>query len=46
HERFRPAIRSYWDRLQARDGYRHAMAAQRAAALEQGVSTTPAPDTC
>jgi glutathione S-transferase len=45
HERFRPAIRSYWDRLQAREGYRHALAAQHTAALEQSVSTVPAPDT-
>jgi glutathione S-transferase len=45
HERFRPAVRSYWERLHAREAYRQALAAQRAAALEQGVSTVPAPDT-
>lgn len=36
-------IRSYWTNLQARDGYRRAMAAQETAALEQNVSTMPAP---
>ena len=45
HERFRPAVRDYWERLQAREAYRQALAAQHAAALEQGVSTVPAPDT-
>ncbi|MDH4053314.1 MAG: glutathione S-transferase, partial [Rubrivivax sp.] len=45
HERFKPAVRSYWDRLQARDAYQRALAAQHAAAVEQGVSTLPAPDT-
>ena len=44
HERFKPAIRRYWDRLQAREGYRGALAAQHAAAMEQGVSPVPAPD--
>jgi glutathione S-transferase len=43
-DRFKPAIRRYWDRLQAREGYALALAAQHAAALEQGVSTVPAPD--
>jgi glutathione S-transferase len=43
-DRFKPAVRSYWGRLQARDGYRRALAAQHAAALAQGVSPVPAPD--
>jgi len=44
-ERFTPAVREYWQRLQTRDGYVCAMDAQRQAALSQGVSTVPAPDT-
>lgn len=41
---FTPAVRAYWERLQERDGYRRALAAQDRAALAQGVSTVPAPD--
>lgn len=42
--RFSPALAAYWARLQARDGYRRALAAEQAAALAQGVPATPAPD--
>jgi glutathione S-transferase len=42
--RFTPAVLAYWQRLQAREGYRRAMAAQERAALAQGVSTVAAPD--
>lgn len=38
------ATRAYWQRLQARPGYQRAMAAQRAVALVQDVSTVPSPD--
>jgi glutathione S-transferase len=37
---FKPRVRAYWDRLQRRDGFIRAMAAQDRAAREQGVSTT------
>lgn len=40
---FPPAVAAYWQRLQARPGYRAALAAQARAAEAQGVSTTPAP---
>ena len=40
-----PATQAYWQRLQQRPGYQRAMAAQVRAAEEQGVPTTPAPDT-
>lgn len=42
--RFSPALAGYWARLQARDGYRRALAAEQAAALAQGLPATPAPD--
>lgn len=42
--RFSPVLAAYWARLQARDGYRRALAAEQAAALAQGVPATPAPD--
>ncbi|MFT4242347.1 MAG: glutathione S-transferase family protein [Acidovorax sp.] len=42
---FGPATAAYWQRLQQRPAYQRAMAAQHAAALAQGVPTTPAPDT-
>ena len=42
---FGTATQAYWQRLQARPGYQRAMAAQLRAAVEQGVPTTPAPDT-
>jgi glutathione S-transferase len=44
-ERFTPAVRNYWQRLQEREAYYRAMRAQHAAAVGQGVSTVPAPDT-
>ncbi|WP_332744291.1 glutathione S-transferase family protein [Hydrogenophaga sp.] len=43
--RFTPAVTAYWERLQRREGYRRALQAQEAAAVAQGVSTVPAPDT-
>jgi glutathione S-transferase len=43
-ERFEPSVRAYWERLQQRDGYRRALAAQKAAAEAQGVSIVAAPD--
>ena len=43
-ERFTPQVARYWERLQVRDGYLRALAAQERAALAQGVSTVPAPD--
>jgi glutathione S-transferase len=36
--RFPPGVAAYWDRLQQRDGYQRAMAAQRDAAVAQGVA--------
>ena len=38
-----PATRAYWQRLQARPAFVCALAAQHAAALAQGVPTTPSP---
>jgi glutathione S-transferase len=43
-ERMPPAVRTYWQRLQARPGHQRALAAQVAAATAQGVSTLPAPE--
>jgi glutathione S-transferase len=43
--RFTPSVAAYWQRLRQRDGFARAMQAQEAAALNQGVSTVPAPDT-
>ena len=43
--RFTPAVAEYWARLRERSAYKRALDAQRQAALEQGVSTVPAPDT-
>ncbi len=40
--RFTPNVAAYWARLQARAGYRKALQAQEAAALDQGVSTASA----
>ena len=40
---FPEPVRQYWKRLQQRDGYQRALAAEVAAALAQGVSTAPAP---
>lgn len=42
---FTPAIAHYWARLQQRPGFQRAMNAQHQAAMNQGVPTTPAPDT-
>lgn len=42
-ERFPPAVGEYWRRLQEREGFQRAMAAQLRAAAEQGVPETPAP---
>ena len=40
---FTPAVSAYWRRLQAREGFVRALAAQDAAAKAQGVSPVPAP---
>jgi len=42
---FTPAVADYWARLRQRPGFQHAMTVQHQAALDQGVPTTPAPDT-
>ncbi len=42
--RFTPAVLGYWERLRARDGFQRALRSQEKAALEQGISTVPAPD--
>lgn len=39
---FTPAVAAYWDRLKARDGLQRALAAEREAAITQGVDPTPA----
>ena len=44
-DRFTPAVKAYWARLQQRDGYVRAMRSQEAAAKAQDVSMVPAPDT-
>jgi glutathione S-transferase len=36
---FKPAVRGHWNRLQRREAFRRAMAAQERAAIEQEVST-------
>ncbi|PMR68845.1 glutathione S-transferase family protein [Halomonas heilongjiangensis] len=41
-ERFKPAAADYWRRLQAREAFLRALAAQHEAALAQGVSPKPA----
>jgi glutathione S-transferase len=44
--RFPPAVATYWERLQRRDGFRRALAVQREAAVAQGIapdSSTGAP---
>ena len=43
--RFTPSVQAYWQRLQDRDGFIRAMKSQESAAIAQGVSTVPAPDT-
>ena len=45
NERFTPEVAHYWERLQVRDGFLRALASQQRAALAQGISTVPAPDT-
>lgn len=42
---FTPAVAHYWARLRQRPGFQRAMNAQHQAAMNQGVPTTPAPDT-
>lgn len=42
---FTPAVADYWARLRQRPGFLRAMTVQHQAALDQGVPTTPAPDT-
>jgi glutathione S-transferase len=44
NERFTPSVLAYWQRLQDRDGFKRAMAAQKQAAVDQGVPTVPSPD--
>lgn len=41
-ERFKPNVRDYWARLQAREAFRRALEAQHDAAVAQGVSPTAA----
>jgi glutathione S-transferase len=43
--RFTPAVEAYWARLCHRDAHVRALCAQEAAAISQGVSIVPAPDT-
>jgi glutathione S-transferase len=43
--RFKPPVAAYWERLQQRQAFVRALAAQEAAALAQGVAPLPAPDT-
>jgi glutathione S-transferase len=45
NSQFTPSVQAYWQRLQERSTYLNPMRAQAAAALAQGVSTVPAPDT-
>jgi glutathione S-transferase len=40
-ERFPPAIKAYWARLQARDGFQRAKARQKRDAIAQGVGPAP-----
>lgn len=42
-EKFTPAVKNYWLRLKAREGFVRAINAERLTALEQGISTVPAP---
>ena len=43
--RFTPAVTAYWERLQERQAFKRALDAQEDAALKQGVSILPAPQT-
>lgn len=42
---FTPQVAAYWARLQQRPAFQRALAIQHQAAIDQGVPTTPAPDT-
>jgi glutathione S-transferase len=42
---FTPSVAAYWARLRERAGFCQALGAQHRSAVEQGVSTVPAPDT-
>ena len=42
-DRFTPSVCAYWERLRSRPAFDRALKAQEAAALAEGVSTTPAP---
>lgn len=42
-EQFPHCVRAYWERLRQREAFARALDAQHRAALEQGVSTVPAP---
>ena len=44
-ERFKPAVRDYWQRLEQRAGFQRALQAEHDAAVAQGVSTLPAHET-
>jgi len=44
NKRFTPSVEAYWQRLQCREGFRRAMAAQEQAAVDQGVPSVPSPD--
>ena len=44
-DQFPPAVKAYWERLFQRSAFLRSMEAQHKAAVEQGVSTVPAPDT-
>ena len=41
--KFTPAVKNYWHRLRNRAGFARAMVAQERAAIQQGISVTPAP---
>lgn len=43
HEQFPAAVNTYWKRLQDRDGFRRAIAAQDRAGIEQGVAARARP---
>lgn len=43
--RLTPSVARYWERLKQREAYQRALASQKAAAIAQGVSAVPAPDT-
>jgi glutathione S-transferase len=45
HSQFSPAVAAYWQRLQERPGFQRALAVQRQAAIDQGVSPDSATDT-